>query len=62
MEIKKLKNGNYEITKECLEELLVSDFKLNALINSGVNNWEFYDETMEDFNIDEVIDFIDTIE
>ncbi len=62
MEIKKLKNGNYEITKEYLEELLVSDFKLNALINGGVNNWEFYDEAMEDFNIDEVIDFIDTIE
>ena len=62
MEIKKLENGNYEITKEYLEELLVSDFKLNALINSGVNNWEFYDEAMEDFNIDEVIDFIDTIE
>lgn len=62
MEIKKLKNGNYEITKEYLEELLESDFKLNALINGGVNNWEFYDEAMEDFNIDEVIDFIDTIE
>ncbi len=60
--LKKLKNGNYEITKEYLEELLVSDFKLNALINGGVNNWEFYDEAMEDFNIDEVIDFIDTIE
>ena len=62
MEIKKLENGNYEITREYLEELLESDFKLNALINSGVNNWEFYDEAMEDFNIDEVIDFIDTIE
>lgn len=62
MEIKKLENGNYEMTKEYLEELLVSDFKLNALINGGVNNWEFYDETMEDFDYDEVIDFIDTIE
>lgn len=62
MEIKKLKNGNYEITKEYLEELLESDFKLNALINGGVDNWEHFDEAMEDFNIDEVIDFIDTIE
>ena len=62
MEIKKLKNGNYEITKEYLEELLESDFKLNALINGGVDNWEYYEEAMEDFNIDEVIDFIDTIE
>ena len=62
MEIKKLKNGNYEITKEYLEELLESDFKLNALINGGVDNWEYYEEAMEDFNIDEVIDFIDKIE
>ena len=62
MEIKKLENGNFEITREYLEELLESDFKLNALINGGVDNWEHFDEAMEDFNIDEVIDFIDTIE
>ena len=35
MEIKKLENGNFEITREYLEELLESDFKLNALINGG---------------------------
>ena len=62
MEIKKLKNGNYEITKEYLEELLESDFRLNALSNGGVDNWEYYEEAMEDFDYDEVIDFIDTIE
>ena len=62
MEIKKLKNGNYEITKEYLEELLESDFRLNALSNGGVDNWEYYKEAMEDFDYDEVIDFIDTIE
>ena len=61
MEIKKLKNGNFEITREYLEELLESDFKLNALSNAGVDNWEFYDETMEDFNFDDVIDFIESI-
>lgn len=61
MEIKKLKNGNYEITRECLEELLESDFKLNALINGGMVDWEFYDEAMEDFNFDDVIDFIESI-
>ena len=38
MEIKKLKNGNFEITREYLEELLESDFKLNALINGGVDD------------------------
>ena len=59
--IKKLENGNYEITREYLEELLESDFKLNALSNAGVDNWEFYDETMEDFNFDDVIDFIKSI-
>lgn len=62
MEIKKLENGNYEITREYLEELLESDFRLNALINGGVNDWEFYDEAMEDFNYDDVIDFIESIE
>ena len=61
MEIKKLKNGNYEITREYLEELLESDFKLNALINGGMVDWEFYDEAMEDFNFDDVIDFIESI-
>lgn len=62
MEIKKLENGNYEITREYLEELLESDFKLNALINCGMVDWEFYDEAMEDFNFDDVIDFIESIE
>lgn len=62
MEIKKLKNGNYEITREYLEELLESDFKLNALINCGVDDWEFYDEAMEDFDYDEVEEYINSIE
>lgn len=62
MEIKKLKNGNFEITREYLEELLESDFKLNALINGGVDDWEFYDEAMEDFDYDEVQEYINSIE
>ena len=62
MEIKKLENGNYEITREYLEELLESDFKLNALINGGVDDWEFYDEAMEDFDYDDVENFIESIE
>ena len=62
MKIKKLKNGNYEITREYLEELLESDFKLNALINGGVNDWEFYDEAIEDFDYDEVEEYINSIE
>lgn len=62
MEIKKLKNGNYEITKEYLEELLESDFRFNALSNGGVDNWEYYEEAMEDFDYDDVENFIDSIE
>ncbi len=62
MNIKKLKNGNYEITKEYLEELLESDFRLNALSNGGVNNWEYYEEAMEDFDYDEVEEYINSIE
>ena len=62
MEIKKLKNGNFEITREYLEELLESDFKLNALINGGVDDWEFYDEAIEDFDYDEVEEYINSIE
>jgi hypothetical protein len=62
MEIKKLKNGNFEITREYLEELLESDFKLNALINGGVDDWEFYNEAIEDFDYDEVEEYINSIE
>ena len=62
MEIKKLRNGNYEITRESLEELLESDFKLSALINGGVDNWDYFDEVVENFNFDDVIDFIESID
>nr|DAN45413.1 MAG TPA: hypothetical protein [Caudoviricetes sp.] len=62
MNIKKLENGNYEITREYLEELLESDFKLNSLINGGVDNWDYFDEVVENFNFDDVIDFIESIE
>ena len=58
----KLENGNYEITREYLEELLESDFKLNALINGGVDNWEYFDEVVENFNFDDVMDFIESID
>lgn len=62
MNIKKLKNGNYEITREYLEELLESDFRLNALSNGGVDNWEYYEEAMEEYNPDEVQEYINSIE
>ena len=62
MNIKKLENGNYEITREYLEELLESDFRLNALSNGGVDNWEYYEEAMEEYNPDEVQEYINSIE
>ena len=62
MNIKKLKNGNYEITREYLEELLESDFRLNALSNGGVDNWEYYEEAMEEYNPNEVQEYINSIE
>ena len=58
----KFGNGNYEITREYLEELLESDFKLNAIINGGVDTWEYFDEVVENFNFDDVMDFIESIE
>lgn len=37
-----------KIEYERLEELLEKERKLEALENSGVDNWEFYDEAMEE--------------
>lgn len=61
MEIKKLENGNYEITKEYLKQLIESDFKLNSLITCGVDNWEYYDEFLGEYNPNDVEDYINSI-
>ena len=49
MEIKKLENGNYEITREYLEELLYSYHRLNALECGGVDNWQDYCDVLNDY-------------
>nr|DAM61882.1 MAG TPA: hypothetical protein [Ackermannviridae sp.]DAW82269.1 MAG TPA: hypothetical protein [Bacteriophage sp.] len=49
MEIKKLKNGNYEIDKETLEEFLYSYHTLNALECGGVDNWHDYRDALNDY-------------
>lgn len=49
MEIKKLKNGNYEIDKETLEEFLYSHHQLNALECVGVDNWQDYCDALNDY-------------
>jgi hypothetical protein len=62
MNIKKLENGNYEITREYLEQLVKSDFKLNSLINCGIDNWEYYDDFLEEYNPNDVQEYINSIE
>ena len=57
MKIKKLENGNYEVEKEFLKNLLYSDEQLNALEIGGVDNWEFYNETLEEEGIMSFYDF-----
>ena len=48
MKIKKLENGNYEVEKEFLKNLLYSDEQLNALEFGGVDNWEFYTDSLDE--------------
>jgi hypothetical protein len=61
MKIKKLENGNYEITREYLKQLITSDFKLDSLINCGIDNWEYYDDFLEEYNPDDVETYINSI-
>lgn len=39
----------YRISKEELVELLYSNFKLMALESGGVDNWDWYSESINDF-------------
>lgn len=57
MKIKKLENGNYEIEKEFLKNLLYSDEKLRALESGDVEYWEWYDESLEDYDLMDYFDF-----
>lgn len=38
-----------KIEQKILEELLDKEAKLNALENGGVDNWEFYNEAIRDY-------------
>ena len=40
--LKKLKNGNFEIDRETLEELLKSHYMFQALQGAKVDKWEWY--------------------
>jgi hypothetical protein len=39
-----------EISKQRLAELTDAESKLRALENGGVDNWEWYDSSMEEYN------------
>ena len=39
----------YKISKEELVELLYNNFKLMALESGGVENWDWYSESINDF-------------
>ena len=41
-------NENVEISKERYQELLDAETKLCALESAGVDNWEGYDDAMEE--------------
>ncbi len=76
MNIKKLENGNYEITREYLEELLKSHYMFQALQGAKIDKWEFYYDARRNYleeaslgveepfeSIDELVNFqINSIE
>ncbi len=41
------------ISKKEYDELVNAFYKLNALENAGVDNWEWYDEAMKSLSEDE---------
>ena len=47
--MKKLENGNYELTESELEEYLKGYYTNEALEAGGVDSWEWYGETMDDY-------------
>ena len=47
----------YIITEEELKELIKDSWRLNALDNGGVDNWEWYGEAMDRYDDDEEVDF-----
>ena len=73
---KKLKNGNFEINRETLEELLKSHYMFQALQGAKVDKWEWYYDARRNYleeaslgveepfeSIDELVNFqINSIE
>ena len=47
--MKKLENGNYELTESELKEYLKGYYTNEALEAGGADNWEWYEEAMDDY-------------
>lgn len=47
----------YIISEKELTSLIKDSWKLNALENGGVDNWEWYGDALEDYDEDEAVDF-----
>ena len=47
--MKKLANGNYELTRDELEEFLDHYHRYRALDFGGVDNWDWYGESYDDY-------------
>lgn len=55
--MKKLENGNFELTREELVKLIKSENELIALESAGVDNWEGYDYRLEYLEENDAEDF-----
>ena len=55
--MKRLENGNFELTREELVKLIQSENELTALESAGVDNWEGYDYRLEYLEENDAEDF-----
>ena len=55
--MKKLENGNFELTREEFVKLIQSENELAALESAGVDNWEGYDYRWEYLEENDAEDF-----
>lgn len=47
--MKKLENGNFELSREELIGFLAADHELRALQFGGVDNWDWRDESLDNY-------------
>lgn len=63
--MKKLENGNYELTKEELLDLMISRDFLELMYSNGLDNWDGYylaKQEFDDIVIQDTYNEIDNIE